>query len=101
MNQLENPAPETLTASHFAPYRGGAFSIEGFAHQLRLREIIEGAGGDSFRAPFTLIFAGPRGDILSEGLRRVVSDDGAAFDLYLIPIQTPDPGRQDYQAAFN
>jgi hypothetical protein len=34
-------------------------------------------------------------------MHTITREDGAAHDLYLIPVHTPAPGRQDYQAVFN
>ncbi len=48
-----------------------------------------------------LVFSGPPGDVLAEGMHTIKVEDGTAYDLYLIPIHTPEPGRQDYQAVFN
>lgn len=93
--------PEILTAAHFAERRGGAFRVEGWAHSLLLRDIQASSGDSSFRAPFNLIFEGPRHDVLPEGLRRLIADNDAAYDLYLIPIRTIEADRQNYQAAFN
>jgi hypothetical protein len=53
------------------------------------------------RAPFTLRFHGPVGDILPEGLYRTVIEDGPSLEIYIMPIHTVAPGRQDYQAVFN
>ena len=53
------------------------------------------------RQPFILIFCGPPGDVLTEGLCTLSVEDGRRFELYLIPIQTPGADRQDYQAVFN
>jgi hypothetical protein len=100
MQDKDSPV-EILTAAHFAPYRGGAFQVEGWPHPLLLREIHESPGGAGFRAPFNLVFQGPRHDLLAEGLRRMAAVDGPAFELYLMPVSTPEPDRQDYQAAFN
>ena len=89
-----------LTAETFAPYVGRTFQIRGGRHTLALDEI-ERAEAGMGRAPFTLLFSGPPGDVLAEGLHAIELEDGTAYDLYLIPIHTPAPGRQDYQAVFN
>lgn len=51
--------------------------------------------------PFTLIFHGPRGDILGEGLHGTTTEDGTRFAFYIMPIHTPALDRQEYQAVFN
>jgi hypothetical protein len=53
------------------------------------------------RPPFTLIFAGPPGDVLPEGEYAFEVEGGPAFEFYVMPIHTPARDRQDYQAAFN
>ncbi len=93
------------TADTFAPHRGASFRVEGGRHVLSLREIElfqpePGHGRPDFQ-PYVLIFSGPPGDVLAEGMHTMKVEDGTAFDLYLIPIHTPEPGRQDYQALFN
>jgi hypothetical protein len=96
-----SPAAPQFAAGDFLPWRGAAFAVEGWPFRLVLTEINEGAARAGFRAPFSLIFQGPAGAVLPEGLRRLAAADGAAFDLYLMPVHTPHPDRQDYQAAFN
>ncbi len=94
-----------LTAETFAPHVGRTFQIQGGRHALALNEIERGAleawETSMDRAPFTLLFSGPPGDVLVEGLHAIELEDGTAYHLYLIPIHTPAPGRQDYQAVFN
>ncbi|TCS16123.1 hypothetical protein [Caulobacter sp. BK020] len=99
-----------LTADTFAPHVGTAFKVEGGRHVLSLSEVERlenqpGHGDPAFQ-PFTLIFSGPSGDLLAEGMHTLTPEGGAqaggaAYDLYLIPVHTPTPGRQDYQAVFN
>jgi hypothetical protein len=94
-----------LTADTFSPHLGASFQIEGGRHVLALSEVDRlenppGHGNPDFQ-PFALIFSGPPGDVLAEGMHTIAHADGATYDLYLIPIHTPAPGRQDYQAIFN
>ena len=94
-----------LTADTFAPHLGASFRVEGGHHVLSLSEVDRlesqpGHGNRDFQ-PFVLIFSGPSGDVLAEGMHKITPEDGPAFDLYLIPVHTPAPGRQDYQAVFN
>ena len=88
----------------FAPYIDKAFRFSGWPGVLRLTEIAPSRHAsevDVTRIPFTLIFAGPRGDVLSEGLWTATAEDGSSFDLYVMPIHTPARDRQEYQAVFN
>jgi hypothetical protein len=94
-----------LSADTFAPHVGASFQIEGGRHALSLSEVerLEAQPGHAPGfAPFVLIFSGPAGDVVAEGMHTITREDGsAAYDLYLIPVHTPTPGRQDYQAVFN
>lgn len=99
-----------LTADTFAPQVGTSFRVGDGRHVLSLSEVErlepQPGHGDPTYQPFTLIFSGPPGDLLAEGMHTlapegVAPDDGTAYDLYLIPVHTPAPGRQDYQAVFN
>jgi hypothetical protein len=97
---------EQLTPEHFIPYRNGVFRVEGGRHALTLVRIdnprIEARQAQPMsRQPFILIFNGPPGDVLGEGLYTLSVEDGRPFELYLMPIQTPSADRQDYQAVFN
>ena len=94
-----------LTADTFAPHVGASFQVDGGSHVLSLSDIerlgVEPGHGRPDFQPFVLIFSGPSGDVLAEGMRTIKVEDGTAYDLYLIPVHTPTPGRQDYQAVFN
>jgi hypothetical protein len=93
-----------LTADIFAPHLGASFKVEGGHHVLSLSEVerLENQPGHAPDfAPFVLIFSGPPGEVLAEGMHTITREGGAAYDLYLIPVHTPAPGRQDYQAVFN
>jgi hypothetical protein len=97
---------EVLTRESFDPHVGKVFRIANSHHALTLvgieaRQIEPWQREQGLRAPFNLIFRGPAGDILAEGMRTLVLEDGTSFDLYVMPVHTPVRGRQDYQAAFN
>jgi hypothetical protein len=94
--------PIAMTAETFAPHVGETFRIEGWSHGLELTRI-ETMPLQTWQTDpsFTLVFSGPPGDLLAEGMHAITLDGGAAYELYLIPIHTPAPGRQDYQAVFN
>ena len=93
---------ELLTAERFQPYSGQTLRVRDGRHALTLASIDAGAPQPGWeRAPFNLIFQGPPDDLLPEGFYVLEADGGDVFDLYLIPIHTAAPGRQDYQAAFN
>lgn len=88
----------------FTPHVGGLFRFDGWHGALRLAVVEPGrvAGASPTpRTPFTLIFHGPRGDILREGLHTAETETGARFTFYIMPIHTPAPDRQEYQVVFN
>jgi hypothetical protein len=93
-----------LTHEDFQPHVGCEFRFGGQPQVLRLSRIdvmdrppLPGMG---YKA-FTLVFAGPRGDVLPEGFYAAEADGGARFEFYIMPIHTPAPDRQEYQAVFN
>ena len=57
--------------------------------------------GAAPRAAFSLLLRGAPAPIAPEGMHRLTFEDGASFDLYLIPIHTPSRDHQDYQVVFN
>jgi hypothetical protein len=73
---------------------------------LTLRQVLVRQMTDWERAAlqhqaFTLIFGGPAGDVLPDGLYGLEAESGEAFELYVIPVQTVARDRQDYQVVFN
>jgi hypothetical protein len=95
-----------LTAEHFRPHLTRIFRVQGGRHGLTLAEVDTPVKSEAElkilpRQPFSLIFRGPPGDVLPEGLYTLEVEDGPAFELYVTPIQTPARDRQDYQAIFN
>jgi hypothetical protein len=97
---------DLLTRDAFDPHVNKVFRVKGGHHALMLTRIEARAQEEwektmGQRAPFNLIFRGPSDDLLLEGLYTMEVEDGIAFDLYMIPIYTPFPGRQDYQSSFN
>ena len=94
--------PDALRAEHFEPHIGKRFRFEGARHVLTLDRVLREPGGAGLRPPFTLVFQGPKErDPLPEGFYACEVEDGPRFELYVSPIHTPAPDRQDYQAVFN
>ena len=92
-----------LQAEDFEPHLGKTFNFDG-GHALVLDRVERGGPPPAagLRPPFIVIFRGPKtADHLREGLVHCEAGDGVAFDLYVSPVHTPAPDRQDYQAAFN
>jgi hypothetical protein len=97
---------ERLTPDHFFPHIDKTFRVGGGSHALTLtkvdaRRMEEWESKIAPRQPFLLIFRGPPGDVLAEGLYALHVEDGPSFELYVMPIHTPEPSRQDYQSSFN
>jgi hypothetical protein len=88
----------------FTPHLNKDFRFEGCPQALRLAAV-ESHDSPSRpkdqRTPFTLIFHGVRGDVMPEGLYAAEAVGGGRFELYVMPIHTSAPDRQDYQAVFN
>lgn len=97
---------EMLTAEHFLPHVNTVFRVKGGHHALTLarveqRRMEEWEATEGLREPFNLIFRGPPGDVLREGMYTLECEGGPSFDLYVMPIHTPARDRQNYQSAFN
>jgi hypothetical protein len=93
-------APDSAS---FAPYIGKSVILPD-GHALTLVAVDQRdahAPGTAMRTPFSLKLRGPPAPIVPEGMHRLVFDDGAGFELYLIPVHTPSRDRQDYQVVFN
>jgi hypothetical protein len=97
---------EPLGPDHFRPHVDKVFRVNGTPHAFTLvrvdtrkREDWEHETG--LREPFNLIFRGPAGDVMREGLYVLDVEGGPSFELYVMPIHTPARDRQDYQASFN
>jgi hypothetical protein len=96
----------TILSQHqdFAPFIGKRFECENQHVVLQLVSIDVKPPyfiAESERTPFLLIFHGPAGEVLPEGMFRAHIEDGPVTDIYLMPIHTVVPGRQEYQAVFN
>jgi hypothetical protein len=97
---------EQLTAERFLPYLNKVFRVKGGRHALTLSRVETADAGTGEpqtgqQRPFTLIFSAPPGDVLAEGLYAFAVEASAVFELYVMPVHTPSPDRQDYQAVFN
>jgi len=92
---------ENLTAEHFQPHVKKVFRVKDGRHALTLAHIETSISKGGPREAFNLIFSGPPGDVLREGLYTLQVEGGPEFELHVMPIHTPTPERQDYQALFN
>ena len=92
---------ERPTAETFQPFVGQTFKVRGGRHAFELANVEVGAEQAGWEVqPYTLIFRGPPGDVLPEGMYALDAEGGDGFELYVIPIQTPATDRQDYQSVF-
>jgi hypothetical protein len=98
---------DAINAETFAPYVGRPASLaNGQAVTLVAVDLHRSPRPNAApQTSFSLILRGAAAPIVSEGLHRLAFEDGASFELYLIPIHTPiqAPSRdhQDYQVVFN
>jgi hypothetical protein len=95
-----------LTSETFLPHVDKPFRVRGGRHVLTLTgvevpRLEKQEGAQVHRQPFTLIFRGPPGDVLREGLYGLEIEGGPTVELYVIPVQTFARDRQEYQAVFN
>ncbi len=93
---------EVVSAKMFTPHIGKAVLLAN-GHRLTLVTVDQrgSPAPGAPRAAFSLILSGAPAPIAPEGLHRLTFEDGASFELYLIPIHTPSRDRQDYQIVFN
>ncbi len=88
-------------AEIFTPHVGKAVTLSD-GQKLTLAAVDKrDAPGGAPHAAFSLLLRGARSPVAPEGMHRLTLEDGASFDLYLIPIHTPSRDHQDYQIVFN
>ena len=97
---------ELLTPEHFLPHVNKTVRVSDWRHTLTIaridmRKLEEWETEVVQRQPFIVIFRGPPGDVLPEGMRELQIEDGPSFTLYVIPVQTLQRDRQNYQCVFN
>jgi hypothetical protein len=94
-----------LQIDDFKPHVGKIFRFKGTRYALPLDRIISNRKRlpkGMKRVPFILIFSGPKErEHLPEGLYDCEVEGGPTFSLYVNPIHTPEPDRQEYQAVFS
>ena len=96
---------ESFTLETFAPRRDEPFRLHpdaGDPLELRLVEATplgEGTSPASGRAPFSLVFRGPRAPVLPQRIYRLEHGTIGAFEIFLVPIG-PDQEGMRYEAVF-
>jgi hypothetical protein len=94
---------DAINAETFARYVGGQASLQN-GHALTLVAVHphQSIRTDATpRSSFSLHLRGAAAPIVVEGLYRFTFEDGASFELYLIPVHSPSREHQDYQIVFN
>ena len=84
-----------MTAENFIPHTGKIFQGAGAPVALALVKVERHPCG------FVLLFQGPARPVLREGTYEFAIEDGGAASFHIMPVHTPIPGHQDYQAIFN
>jgi hypothetical protein len=96
---------EILQIKHFKPHVGKTVRFLGTRYAFPLERIVSDRKRlppGLARRPFLLIFRGPKeGEVMGEGLYQCEIEGGPTYSLYIMPVYTPQPDRQEYQAAFN
>jgi hypothetical protein len=93
-----------LTRSDFAAHLNEPFRvwIAGATHELLLVEanaLAAEEAAPTLRAPFSLVFSGPRGAALAQQIHRLEHSALGALELFLVPIE-PDAVGLRYEAIF-
>jgi len=96
---------ETFEVGTFAPQLGETFRIQATDAEWLEATLIEatalgdGASSGGRRAPFSLVFRGPRDRVLPQRIYRVDHEGIGEFELFLVPIG-PDREGMRYEAGF-
>lgn len=93
-----------LTLDDFAARCNETFRVssEGATHELRLIEanaLGAGSGAPAGRAPFSLVFRGPRGAALAQQIHPLAHAELGVLEVFLVPIG-PDAEGPRYEAVF-
>jgi hypothetical protein len=94
-----------LTASHFQRFKGSSFRLRADdvvdVELLEVDEVGAGSGAppQTARAPFSIVFRGPRDPVLPQRIYRLEHDELGTVDLFLVPIGRDDAGVR-YEAVF-
>jgi hypothetical protein len=96
---------EKFEVGTFAPHLGETFRIQANDSAWAEMTLIEatalgeGAPAAGRRAPFSIVFRGPRDPVLPQQIYRMEHAALGAFDLFLVPIG-PDREGMRYEAVF-
>jgi hypothetical protein len=94
---------ETFEVGTFAPHLGETFRIRAADSQWTELTLIEatalGAATADRRAPFSIVFRGPREPVLPQRTYQVEHTAIGEFELFLVPIGLDQAGMR-YEAVF-
>lgn len=96
---------DILTIENFKPHVGKTVRFKGTSYAF----VLDRVEGDPrpppagyARSQFLVIFRGPsKSDVMPPGMYECEIDGGPTYGLYVMPIETSLPERQEYQSAFN
>jgi len=96
---------DLLQIEDFEPHVGKLVHFKGTRFTFPLDRIIRDRGNlpeGAKRRSFILIFRGPKErEYLPDGIYECEIENGPTYPIYIAPVHTPEPDRQDYQAVFN
>ena len=94
-----------MTASHFQPHLGSRFQLHADdvvdVELLEVDEVggVSAAPPQTARAPFSIVFLGPRDPVLPQRIYRLEHGELGTLDLFLVPIGRDEAGVR-YEAVF-
>jgi hypothetical protein len=94
-----------LTGSYFRRHVGSSFRLRADdvvdVELIEVDEVAVGSGAppQTARAPFSIVFLGPREPVLPQRIYRLEHDELGTLDLFLVPIARGDAGVR-YEAVF-
>jgi hypothetical protein len=103
--RIEDAMDKLLQIEDFKPHVGKVFSFKGTRFAFPLDHIVgenQPMVAGMQRKPFILIFCGPKErEYLPPAVYECEVEGGPTYSMYVNPIHTPQPDRQEYQAVFN
>lgn len=95
---------DLLTREVFLPRVGETFRVAEGGADLVLTEAadlsVRGAGAGPRKAPFSLLFMGPKQPVLPQRTWALENEALGRLEIFLVPIG-PDAGGMRYEAIFN
>ena len=105
VDQISFPEFSSQVRTRFGVHAGPGRVVELELMEARLDPELPQQGRrpalDADYEKFSLIFSGPRRELLEEKCLRFEHDQLGSFELVVLPIFTRKPDRMNYQAVFN